>query len=67
MQYKQKRTGHKISVRNPEGKIRLWTAMYKWEDNIKTDLKEVRKVSMRALESSGLMQKIVAGPCEHGN
>jgi hypothetical protein len=49
MRYRQKRNGYKISVGNPKGKIPFWTAMYKWEDNIKIDLKEARKVSMRGL------------------
>ena len=67
MRYRQKRNGYKISVGNPEGKIPFWTAMYKWEENIKTDLKEVRRVSMCGLESSCLIQKIMAGLCECGN
>ena len=66
MWYRQKRTGYKISVGNPEGKIPLWTVQYKWEDDIKTDLK-VRKVSMHGLDSSCLIQKAVTGPFEHDN
>jgi hypothetical protein len=38
----QMKNAYKISVRNPENKKPLGRLRYKWENNIKMDLKDVR-------------------------
>jgi hypothetical protein len=37
----EKRNAYNILVRNPEGKRPLGRSRHSWEDNIKTDLKEI--------------------------
>jgi hypothetical protein len=46
------RNAYRDLVAAPEGKSLLGRHMHRWEDNIKTDTKEVRKVGCR-LDSSG--------------
>jgi hypothetical protein len=38
------KNAYKISVGTPDGKIPFWRSRYRWEDNIKMDLKEYVKV-----------------------
>jgi hypothetical protein len=37
-----KRNGHRILVGKPKGKRLLGRPRHRWEDNIKTDLREIR-------------------------
>jgi hypothetical protein len=37
------RNAYKISVGIPEGKIQLGRPRYRWEDNIKMNLKEIER------------------------
>jgi hypothetical protein len=50
-------------VHYPEGKRQLGRPKCRWEDNIKTDLQEVRL----GLTLSGPEQEPVTGCYEHGN
>jgi hypothetical protein len=35
------RSAYKILVRKPEGRKALGSPLYRWEDNVKIDLKEI--------------------------
>jgi hypothetical protein len=53
-------------IGKPEGKRQLGRPRHRWEDNIRTDLREI--VTGRCeLDVSGSEQEPVAGSCEHGN
>jgi hypothetical protein len=39
---KEKTDAFQVLVEKPEGKKPLGRPMYRWEDNIKTDLKEIK-------------------------
>jgi hypothetical protein len=56
---------NKILVWKPEGKRPLERLSRRWQDAIKTDLKEIGCEDVDC--SSGSGQSVVAGSCEHGN
>jgi hypothetical protein len=58
------RNTYKILVRKPEGNRPLGRPSYRWEDNIRMDLK---LVGAYGLDESGSGYGPVAGSCEHGN
>jgi hypothetical protein len=54
---------HKTSARIPDGKRPLGRLRPRWEDNIKTTLKEIKY----ELNSSGSVQEQMTGFCKYGN
>jgi hypothetical protein len=55
---------YKILVGKPEGERPLGRPRYRWEDNIKINLRET---GLGGVDWNHLAQGPVAGCCEHGN
>jgi hypothetical protein len=58
------RNAHKILFKNPEGKRPLGHSKFRWEDNIKMDLKE-RGYKCVSTEFIWLILGAVVGSCKH--
>jgi len=60
------RNVHRILVRKPEGNRLLGRLRQRWNDNIKTNMKEIVYEDC-GLDSSGSEYILVVVCCEHGN
>lgn len=61
----EKRNAHMVLVRKPEGKRQIERPPYRWEGNIKADLKEIRFECMELIHWVRLGSSCSC--CEHSN
>jgi hypothetical protein len=62
----EKRNSCKVLVGKPAGKRPLWRPGCRWEDNIKTDLRETGRDGVDWIYFGSRWRKVVIS-CEHGN